>query len=181
MKIVIGTKGAPNREPKQEKYDFPVVILHAKPAAIKGSYKISFNKAAQEALSLIETDEVSVVIGLEHPVLVKVTNLDVEKYSLYKKLDFASKPVHDIICKKTSVSAEIENEFAARIKEIDYEDGVIIGLELYSKAEDEVPQVTEDVEETPVDEADHQIHVNQATEEVHHPDNDQETVQDAED
>lgn len=181
MKIVIGTKGAPNREPKQEKYDFPVVILHAKPEATKGSYKISFNKAAQEALKLTYPGEISVVIGMEHPVIVSVTGLDVEKYSLYQKLDFASKPIHDAVCKKTSVSAENDNEFAARIKEIDYEDGVIIGLELYGKAEDEVPQVTEKIEEAPVTDVDHQIHVNQAIEKVHHLDNDQETVQDAED
>jgi len=157
MTLVIGTKNTTNRVVKKEKYDFPVVTLHAKPEKAKGSYKISFNKAAVDLLNLTNEDEVSITVSLKNPVILVVTDLDCEKTSLYKDLSFASKPFHNCITKNAEYDDAIDNEVVVKYTEVDYDDGVIRGLEflgLVSEMEqpeetaEEIIEAVESIEES---------------------------------
>jgi hypothetical protein len=132
MKITIGTKNSSNREvkSKEELFDFPVVTVQSKPAASKGSHKIAFNKVAGDMLGITNEDEVSITMSLDNPILLIVTGLDCEKYTIYKKLDFASKPIHDCITKAKNSNSEIDNHFRVNITEVDYDEIKLKAIEI---------------------------------------------------
>ncbi len=98
------------RQRKTEKYDYPVMTMAALAKAGAGR-KFSFNKAAQELLSISSEDKVSFGFNSDRTI-VAVRKAEGENgFKLTKTCTFSDKKIFEFISKTLELSNDVENEF----------------------------------------------------------------------
>jgi len=98
------------RQRKTEKYDYPVMTMAALAKAGAGR-KFSFNKAAQELLSVEGEDRVSFGFNADRTVVAIRKAEGDAGFKLTKTCTFSDKKIFEFISKTLSLSNDTENEF----------------------------------------------------------------------
>jgi len=104
------------RQRKTEKYDYPVMTMAAlaKPGAGR---KFSFNKSAQELLSVEGEDRVSFGFNADRTVVAIRKAEGDAGFKLTKTCTFSDKKIFEFISKTLELSNDVENEFKINNKE----------------------------------------------------------------
>lgn len=98
------------RQRKTEKYDYPVMTMAALAKAGAGR-KFSFNKAAQELLSVEGEDRVSFGFNADRTVVAIRKAEEEAGFKLTKTCTFSDKKIFEFISKTLELSNDVENEF----------------------------------------------------------------------
>lgn len=98
------------RQRKTEKYDYPVMTMAALAKAGAGR-KFSFNKAAQELLSVEGEDRVSFGFNTDRTVVAIRKAEGDAGFKLTKTCTFSDKKIFEFISKTLELSNDVENEF----------------------------------------------------------------------
>lgn len=98
------------RQRKTEKYDYPVMTMAALAKAGAGR-KFSFNKAAQELLSVEGEDRVSFGFNNTRTIVAIRKAEEDAGFKLTKTCTFSDKKIFEFISKTLELSNDVENEF----------------------------------------------------------------------
>lgn len=129
------------RTRKQEKYSTPVVTMSAidKPGAGR---KFSFNKAAQDALGVAGEDRVTFGFQADgNKIFIRKESNPEAGFQLTKTCSLSDKKTYEFIVKRWNLNSEVETE-------LDLVMSNNFGELFIKNTSDNVPVVTEEVEET---------------------------------
>jgi hypothetical protein len=129
------------RQRKTEKYDYPVMTMAALAKAGAGR-KFSFNKAAQNVMSIEGEDRISFGFSADRTIVAIRKAEGDTGFKLTKTCTFSDKKIFEFISKTLELSNDVENEF----KILDHDGFYKLELMQDAISNDEVEEALDKIE-----------------------------------
>lgn len=154
----------PTKKENQEKYDFPVLTVYAKPTTANSGYKFNLNKAALTELGspefissvFVMKNDDDEVIKLTKPLLVKVSSDTQGNFKVFANGNFFSTVFYKLISEFYELSETEDYEFKLEKATIDGNEDLTV-VAITNLIKDELPDELESISEEDLTENDDRV------------------------